>query len=164
MNRCPGIPDMIKSLSGVNCPRFAQPEIHMTRFKLEIDTDGSNDIINLSVPLKVHVRELRGEGILHLFIVGSTAALTTMEFESGLVKTDMAEIMQRLIPDDAHYAHEATWNDDNGHSHVRAALVGPSVTVPYADGRLLTGEYQQIVLMEFDTRPRKRTIICTALP
>jgi secondary thiamine-phosphate synthase enzyme len=164
MNRCPGIPDMIKSLGGVNCPRFAQPEIHMTRFKLEIDTDGSNDIINLSVLLKPHVRELRGDGILHLFIVGSTAALTTMEFESGLVKTDMAEVMQRLIPDDTHYAHEATWNDDNGHSHVRAALVGPSVTVPYADGRLLTGEYQQIVLMEFDTRPRKRTIICTALP
>ncbi len=136
----------------------------MKRFKLEIETDGSNDIINLHETLKPQVRELKGEGLLHLFIVGSTAALTTMEFESGLVKTDMAEVMQRLIPDDAHYAHEATWNDDNGHSHVRAALVGPSVTVPYADGRLLTGEYQQIVLMEFDTRPRKRTIICTALP
>ncbi|MGD0464144.1 MAG: secondary thiamine-phosphate synthase enzyme YjbQ [Tepidisphaeraceae bacterium] len=136
----------------------------MTRFTLEIETDGGHDIINLNVPLKPLVRELRGDGILHLFIVGSTAALTTMEYESGLVKTDMAEVMQRLIPDDAHYAHEATWNDDNGHSHVRAALVGPSVTVPYADGRLLTGEYQQIVLMEFDTRPRKRTIICTALP
>ncbi len=87
-----------------------------------------------------------------------------MEFESGLVKTDMAEVFQRLIPDDAHYAHEATWNDDNGHSHVRAALIGPSITVPYADSRLLTGEYQQIVLMEFDTRPRKRMIICTAIP
>jgi secondary thiamine-phosphate synthase enzyme len=136
----------------------------MTRFKLEIETDGSNDIINLNNLLKPHVRDLRGDGVLHLFIIGSTAALTTMEFESGLVKTDMAEVMQRLIPDDAHYAHEATWNDDNGHSHVRAALIGPSITVPYADGRLLTGEYQQIVLMEFDTRPRKRTIICTALP
>ncbi len=135
----------------------------MTRFKLEIETDGSNDIINLNNLLKPHVRDLRGDGVLHLFIIGSTAALTTMEFESGLVKTDMAEVMQRLIPDDAHYAHEATWNDDNGHSHVRAALIGPSLTVPYADGRLLTGEYQQIVLMEFDTRPRKRTIICTAL-
>jgi secondary thiamine-phosphate synthase enzyme len=136
----------------------------MKRFKLEIETDGSNDIINLHETLKPLVRELKGEGLLHLFIVGSTAALTTMEFESGLVKTDMAEVMQRLIPDDAHYAHEATWNDDNGHSHVRAALIGPSLTIPYADGRLLTGEYQQIVLMEFDTRPRKRTIICTAIP
>jgi secondary thiamine-phosphate synthase enzyme len=136
----------------------------MTRFTLEIETDGSNDIINLNVPLKPRLRELKGEGVLHLFMVGSTAALTTMEYETGLVKHDMAEVLQRLVPDDAKYLHEATWNDDNGHSHVRAALVGPSLTIPFADGRLLTGEYQQIVLMEFDTRPRRRTIICTALP
>jgi secondary thiamine-phosphate synthase enzyme len=135
----------------------------MTRFKIEIETDGSNDILNLNVPLKPHLRELRGEGLLHMFIVGSTAALTTMEYESGLVKHDVAEVLQRLVPDDAHYAHEATWNDDNGHSHVRAALIGPSLIVPFADGRLLTGEYQQIVLMEFDTRPRRRTVICTVL-
>jgi secondary thiamine-phosphate synthase enzyme len=136
----------------------------MKRFKLEIETDGSSDIINVSELLKPQLRDVRGEGVLHLFLIGSTAALTTMEYESGLVKHDMADVLQRLIPDDAHYAHEATWNDDNGHSHVRAALVGPSVTVPFADGRLLTGEYQQIVLMEFDTRPRRRTVICTALP
>jgi secondary thiamine-phosphate synthase enzyme len=136
----------------------------MTRFTLEIETDGSNDIVNLHVALKAQVREFRGEGLLHLFLIGSTAALTTMEYESGLVKHDVAEVLQRLVPDDAKYAHEATWNDDNGHSHVRAALVGPSLMVPFADGRLLTGEYQQIVLMEFDTRPRRRTVICTTLP
>jgi secondary thiamine-phosphate synthase enzyme len=136
----------------------------MKRFKVEIETDGSSDIINLSELLKPQLRELRGEGVLHLFLIGSTAALTTMEYESGLVKHDMAEVLQRLIPDDAHYVHEATWNDDNGHSHVRAAMIGPSLTIPFADSRLLTGEYQQIVLMEFDTRPRRRTIICTALP
>ena len=135
----------------------------MKRFKLEIETDGSNDIINVSEPLKAQMRDLRGDGVLHLFLIGSTAALTTMEFESGLVKHDMAEVLQRLIPDDAHYVHEATWNDDNGHSHVRAAMIGPSLTVPYTDGKLLTGEYQQVVLMEFDTRPRRRTIICTAI-
>lgn len=136
----------------------------MMRFTLEIQTDGNNDILNLHAPLKDHLKKLKGEGLLHLFIIGSTAALTTMEYESGLVKHDMAEVLQRLVPDDAHYVHEATWNDDNGHSHVRAALVGPSLMVPFADGRLLTGEYQQVVLMEFDTRPRRRTIICTALP
>ena len=136
----------------------------MIRFTLEIETDGSNDIINISVPLKTRARELRGEGIIHLFVVGSTAALSTMEYETGLVKHDMAEVLQRLVPDDAHYRHEATWNDDNGHSHIRASLMGPSVTIPFADGRLLTGEYQQVVLMEFDTRPRKRTVICTVLP
>jgi len=133
------------------------------RFTLEVQTDGSNDILNISAELKPHLRELRGEGLLHLFMVGSTAALTTMEYETGLVRHDMAEVLQRLIPDDAHYAHEATWNDDNGHSHVRAALIGPGLLIPFADGRLLTGEYQQIVLLEFDTRPRRRTIICTIL-
>ena len=136
----------------------------MTRFTLEIETDGSNDIINLNVPLKSRLKDLKGEGVLHLFIVGSTAALTTLEYESGLVKHDVAEVMQRLVPDDAHYLHEATWNDDNGHSHIRASLIGASLTIPFADGKLLTGEYQQIVLMEFDTRPRKRTVICTVLP
>src|SRR5450432_215501 len=133
------------------------------RFNLEIQTDGANDIVNLHTHLKAHSRELRGEGVLHLFVVGSTAALTTLEYESGLIRHDVPEVMQRLIPDDAHYAHEATWNDDNGHSHVRAAVIGPSLTIPFADGKLLTGEYQQIVLMEFDTRPRKRAVICTVL-
>jgi secondary thiamine-phosphate synthase enzyme len=135
----------------------------MIRFTLEVQTDGANDILNLSAELKNRVKELRGEGILHLFMVGSTAAITTLEYESGLVKHDMPEFVQRLVPDDAHYVHEATWNDDNGHSHVRAALIGPSLSVPFADGRLLTGEYQQIVLMEFDTRPRRRNIICTII-
>ena len=135
----------------------------MTRFRIEIETDGSNDIVNLSGELRTRVRDLRGEGILHLFVVGSTAALTTLEFEAGLVKHDFPEFLQKLAPDDAHYAHEATWNDDNGHSHVRAALVGPSLTIPFADGRLLTGEYQQVVLLEFDTRPRRRMVIGTAI-
>jgi secondary thiamine-phosphate synthase enzyme len=135
----------------------------MKRFTLEIQTDGSNDIINLSNEIKTRLRDIRGEGILHLFVVGSTAAITTLEFETGLVKHDMPEVMQRLAPDDAHYRHEATWNDDNGHSHIRAALIGPSLTVPFADGKLLTGEYQQVVLMEFDTRPRKRSIICSVI-
>jgi len=120
----------------------------MTRFTLEMQTDGCNDILNVSAELKPKMRELRGEGLLHLFIVGSTAALTTMEYESGLVKHDMSEVLQRLVPDDAHYAHEATWNDDNGHSHVRASMIGPSLTIPFADGRLLTGEYQQVVLLD----------------
>jgi secondary thiamine-phosphate synthase enzyme len=104
-----------------------------------------------------------GEGLLHLFVVGSTAALTTIEYEPGLVKHDLPAVLQRLVPDDARYEHEATWNDDNGHSHVRAALVGPGLTIPFSNGRLLTGEYQQVVLLDFDTRPRKRTVICTVV-
>jgi secondary thiamine-phosphate synthase enzyme len=93
-----------------------------------------------------------------------TCALTTIEFEPGLIKYDFKALMQKLVPDDARYEHEATWNDDNGHSHLRASLIGADVTIPFSNGKLLTGEYQQVVLVDFDTRPRKRTIICTALP
>jgi secondary thiamine-phosphate synthase enzyme len=135
----------------------------MERFALEVETDGSNDIINLSGELARRLREVKGDGIVNLFVVGSTAALTTLEYETGLVKHDLPNVLQRLIPDDARYEHESTWNDDNGHSHIRAALIGPSVTIPFSKGKLLTGEYQQVVLIDFDTRPRRRTIICTVL-
>jgi secondary thiamine-phosphate synthase enzyme len=137
----------------------------MQRFTLEVFTEGNTDIINLQPELSNRVRELRlaGEGLIHLFVVGSTAALTTIEFEPGLVKRDLPRVLQELVPDDARYEHEATWNDDNGHSHVRSSLVGPSLTIPFSNGKLLTGEYQQVVLLDFDTRPRKRTVIATVV-
>ena len=137
----------------------------MRRFTFEISTNGNTDVVNLTSQIVPHLKEVGagGEGVLHLFVVGSTAALTTVEFEPGLVKHDLPDMFQRLIPDDARYDHEATWNDDNGHSHLRASLLGASVTVPFANGKLLTGEYQQIVLIDFDTRPRRRTIIGTLL-
>ena len=137
----------------------------MQRFTLEVFTEGNTDIINLHGELSKRLRELKvsGDGLLHLFVVGSTAALTTVEFEPGLVKHDLPAVLQRLAPDDAEYQHEATWNDDNGHSHVRAALVGPGLTIPFSGPKLLTGEYQQVVLMDFDTRPRKRTVIATVV-
>jgi secondary thiamine-phosphate synthase enzyme len=133
----------------------------MKRFIIEIGTEGNSDVVNLSQEIASRLRGTEGDGLLHLFIAGSTAALTTLEFEPGLVKHDMPRVFQQLVPDDAKYDHEATWNDDNGHSHVRAALLGPSLTVPIANGRMLTGEYQQVVLIDFDTRPRRRKIICT---
>lgn len=133
----------------------------MKRFTFHVATEGNTDIINLSPELTRQLAGTRGEGLLHVFVGGSTAALTTIEFEPGLVKHDLPALFQQLIPDDVHYDHEATWNDDNGHSHIRAALLGPGLTVPVSDGRLLTGEWQQIVLIDFDTRPRRRTIICT---
>jgi secondary thiamine-phosphate synthase enzyme len=135
----------------------------MRRFTLDISTDGNTDLVNLSAELARHSAQLAGEGLLHLFVPGSTAGLTTIEFEPGLVKHDVPRVFQQLVPDDAHYDHEATWNDDNGHSHVRAALLGPGLTIPFANGKLLTGEYQQIVLVDFDTRPRRRTIIATVM-
>jgi len=135
----------------------------MKRFTIEITTQGNSDIVNLNPQLAPKLKGIEGDGVVHLFIAGSTAALTTIEFEPGLVKHDMPRVLQNLIPDDAKYDHESTWNDDNGHSHVRAALFGPSITVPFSNGKLLTGEYQQVVLIDFDTRPRKRKIICTVI-
>jgi secondary thiamine-phosphate synthase enzyme len=133
----------------------------MKRFVIEINTEGNSDIVNLNPELVSMLKGIEGDGLLHLFIAGSTAALTTLEYEPGLVKHDMPQMFQKLVPDDAKYEHEATWNDDNGHSHVRAALLGPSLTVPISNGRLITGEYQQVVLIDFDTRPRRRKVICT---
>ncbi len=135
----------------------------MRRFTLDLSTDGNADIVNLSPQIAARGDQLTGEGLLHLFVVGSTAALITIEFEAGLVKHDLPALLQRLAAEDAHYHHEATWNDDNGHSHLRASLLGPSLTIPFTNGRLLTGEYQQVALVELDTRPRRRKIICTVI-
>ncbi len=136
----------------------------MKRFKLDFSTEGDCQIINLAQQVTEQLRDIVGEGLVHLFAVGSTAALTTIEYEPGLVKHDLREVFQQLVPDNAHYEHEQTWNDDNGHSHIRAALIGPSLTLPFANGRLLTGEYQQPVFIDFDTRPRRRTVIGTIIP
>lgn len=93
-----------------------------------------------------------------LLVKGSTAALTTLEFEPGLVTHDIAAALERVAPRNACYEHEETWHDDNGHSHVRASLVGPSLALPVVEGRIPLGTWQQIVLMDFDTRPRERTV------
>ncbi len=135
----------------------------MERFTLEFFTDGNSDMKNVSPELARRMARVRGDGVIHLFVVGSTAGLTTIEFEPGLVNHDFREMMQRLIPDDIDYLHEATWNDDNGHSHLRSSMIGPSLTIPFSNGKLLTGEYQQIVLIDFDTSPRKRIIIATVV-
>ena len=135
----------------------------MKRFIIEVSTDGNSEIVNLNPELSQRLREFPGDGLVHLFVGGSTAALTTIEFEPGLVKHDMQHMFQRLIPDDMPYEHERTWNDDNGHSHVRSALLGPGLTVPFSNGKLLTGEYQQVVLIDFDTRPRRSKIIATVI-
>lgn len=142
---------------------FTKRDIVPTRFVLDVSTEGNNDIVNLDAEIGRFSKSMKGTGVLHLFVVGSTAGLTTLEYEPGLVNRDVPTLMQRLIPDDEHYEHEATWHDDNGHSHLRAALIGPSLSVPFQDGKLLTGESQQVVLIDFDTRPRRRKVIVTVL-
>ncbi|MGF1633954.1 MAG: secondary thiamine-phosphate synthase enzyme YjbQ [Phycisphaerae bacterium] len=135
----------------------------MRQFVIQTETQGNCDIVNLMPMLQAELQDLLGQGVVHLFVVGSTAALTTVEYEPGLVKHDLKAAFDRLVPEDTHYEHEATWHDDNGHSHVRAAMIGPDLTVPFQNDKLLTGTWQQIVLVDFDTRPRKREVICTVL-
>lgn len=101
-------------------------------------------------------------GIASLFVVGSTAALGTIEFEPGL-RDDLPELLDRLIPPSRDYGHERTWHDGNGHSHLQATLLGPSLTVPIRDGRPFLGTWQQIFLLECDTRPRERSVVLTIL-
>jgi secondary thiamine-phosphate synthase enzyme len=97
-------------------------------------------------------------GIVTVFVVGSTAGVTTIEYEPGAV-SDLDRTFERVAPRDAEYAHHLRWGDDNGSSHVRAAMLGPSLTVPFAEGRLALGTWQQVVLVEFDTRPRTRQVV-----
>jgi secondary thiamine-phosphate synthase enzyme len=102
-------------------------------------------------------------GVVTIFNVGSTAGITTTEFEPGLANHDIEAAFERIAPANARYEHEETWHDDNGHSHVRASLLGPSLSVPLVDGRLTLGTWQQIILVDFDTRARRRTVICQIL-
>jgi secondary thiamine-phosphate synthase enzyme len=97
-------------------------------------------------------------GTATLFVVGSTAGVTTIEFEPGAI-ADLNALFERLAPRGAEYRHHLRWGDDNGSSHVRAALLGPSVTIPFAEAKLLLGTWQQIMLLEFDTQPRRRDLI-----
>jgi secondary thiamine-phosphate synthase enzyme len=101
-------------------------------------------------------------GIAHVFNVGSTAAIGTIEFEPGL-KKDLPALLERLIPPGTSYGHEQTWHDGNGHSHLQATLLGPSLTVPVRGGRLVLGTWQQIFHLECDIRPRERTVVVTVL-
>ncbi len=97
-------------------------------------------------------------GIVFLFVVGSTGAITTMEYEPGLV-TDLLATLERMVPKDASYDHEARWHDRNGHSHIRASIMGPSLSIPFQNKRLALGTWQQIIFVEFDVRSRDRIVI-----
>ncbi|MFZ5448062.1 MAG: secondary thiamine-phosphate synthase enzyme YjbQ [Thermodesulfobacteriota bacterium] len=127
-------------------------------FTLEIKTTAGTDILDLTDAVTAQIRETGvTEGLLTLFISGSTAALSTIEFESGVVN-DLRAAIHRLFPQDLPYDHDRRWGDGNGYSHVRAAFLKPSLTIPIAGGSLLLGTWQQIVLLDFDNRPRQRRI------
>ena len=129
---------------------------------LERSTEGHDHILDLTAELQALVRESGiSVGQLSAMVVGSTAALTTVEFEPGLVGHDIAAALERIAPRDGTYEHEQMWHDDNGHSHVRASLIGPSLALPIVDGALPLGTWQQVILVDLDTRPRNRRVVVT---
>ena len=125
----------------------------------EIPTRGQGDTRDITEVVAGFVNDSSmTAGTATVFVVGSTAGVTTIEYEPGAV-ADLNGLFERLAPRGVEYRHHLRWGDDNGSSHVRAALLGPSLTVPFADRKLLLGTWQQIILLEFDTRPRRREIV-----
>jgi secondary thiamine-phosphate synthase enzyme len=127
--------------------------------EIQLRTKGDGDIIDITALLADSVRKSgMNSGTVTAFITGSTAGLTTLEYEPGLLK-DLPQLMEKLIPSNKSYYHDETWHDRNGFSHLRSALIGTSLTVPIVSGKLLLGQWQQVVLCEFDNRPRSRNLI-----
>ena len=124
-----------------------------------IATQGNCDILDITPDVS---RELGladvSSGTATVFVAGSTCAITTIEYERGVL-SDLKDAFERMVPEAMHYAHNARWGDGNGHSHVRASVLGPSLTVPFSEGNPLLGTWQQIVLVDFDNRPRTRRVI-----
>ena len=131
--------------------------------QLTVSTQGHSDMHDLTeLVAAIVARSQMRTGLVHIFNIGSTAAIGAIEFEPGLQK-DLPAVLDRLLPPSRAYAHEQTWQDGNGHSHLQATLLGPGLTVPLSDGKLLLGTWQQIVHLECDIRPRQRTVIVTVM-
>jgi secondary thiamine-phosphate synthase enzyme len=126
---------------------------------IRLHTKGNPDLINITDKV-THLLESSKlkKGLVTVFIIGSTAAITTFEYEPGLIQ-DVEELYDKIIPQSKHYHHDDTWGDANGFSHLRSSLQGPSLSIPFDEGRLLLGTWQQVVLAEFDNRPRDRKVI-----
>lgn len=130
---------------------------------LELQTSADTDVVDLTSDVSDFVAGTGiKDGILVIFVPGSTASITTIEHESGAI-ADLKRSMERLAPRDEHYEHNLRWGDGNGFSHIRAAMLGPSVTVPVHEGQLELGTWQQIVLCDFDNRPRRRRVLLRLL-
>jgi secondary thiamine-phosphate synthase enzyme len=126
---------------------------------ITLSSRGENEIIDITSKVnKILLDSQLKNGIATLFIIGSTAAITTIEYEPGLRK-DFPRMLERIASKDIEYEHDNTWHDGNGHAHVRASLIGPSLTIPFVDSKLTLGTWQQIVLLELDTRSRNRKIV-----
>lgn len=124
-----------------------------------VSTGGNSELLDITGTVSDLLSKHKlNEGNLTVFVSGSTASVTTTEFEPGLRK-DIPEALNRLAPEGVRYHHDDTWHDGNGHAHVRASILGPSLTIPFSGGEMLLGTWQQIVLIDFDNRPRERKVI-----
>jgi len=131
--------------------------------RISLETKGEVDMVDITAEVEsiVEGRSIKN-GLATIFVPGSTAAVTTIEYEPGLL-TDFPAMFEKIAPRNAAYEHERRWHDGNGHSHVRASLLGPSLTVPIEDGKLTLGTWQQLVLVELDTHSRSRQLIIQIL-
>jgi len=124
--------------------------------KISLETRGFNDIIDITPSLRIVLKECAiKNGLLLVFVPGSTAGLTTIEYEPGLIE-DVPEMLEKIAPMDSRYHHDQTWHDGNGYAHLRSALIGPSLTIPVENSQLQLGTWQQVVCIDFDNRPRHR--------
>jgi secondary thiamine-phosphate synthase enzyme len=130
---------------------------------LSFETTGHRHVVDLTDPVTAVVGRSRVKtGIVQVFCVGSTATVGAIEFEPGLQR-DLPEMLDRLIPPSRDYGHEQAWHDGNGHSHLQATLLGPSLSVPVTEGKPVLGTWQQIIHLECDVRPRQRTVVVTVM-
>lgn len=126
--------------------------------KFNINTQGFTDIIDISRNVQNYVyKHSIKDALVVAYVGGSTASLTTIEFEPGLLE-DLPQALERIAPTNIDYAHDSTWNDGNGYAHVRAAIIGNSISIPLIDGALQLGTWQQVVLIDFDNKARTRTV------
>lgn len=127
--------------------------------KIRLETQGEVDMVDITPQIEAELNRARiKNGTATVFVAGSTAGVTTIEYEPGLI-TDFKEMWQRIVPRNIKYEHDSRWGDGNGYSHVRASLLGASMVIPVADGKLTLGTWQQVVLVDFDNRPRSREIV-----
>ncbi len=140
-----------------------RPDFKYFSSEIPVETREELDIVNLTEELerKVHASGV-DKGVVNLFVAGQTVALTTIEYEPGAV-SDLKAAISRIAPADIHYQHDARWGDGNGRSHIRASLLGPSMSIPVRDGTPFLGTWQQVILVELDTRARSRTVHLTVL-
>ena len=154
----PPTTDIRRALIGTN-----SWNMNVNEAEVEVRTKHELDIVDITdIVQKVVSNYGVKNGIVNVFVPGSTGAITTIEYEPGLLK-DLPSALDRIAPRDVPYEHEKMWHDGNGHSHVRAAVIGPSITVPVSGGRLRLGTWQQLVFVELDTRPRNRRIVVTCI-